>query len=75
MGPNFASILRGTGTQQQDIYDLQNQEDPNMFGQQPMQNGFLAALLGQQPQAQAQGQVRYDMFGQSNTPAMMRRYF
>lgn len=73
MGPNFASILRGTGTQQQDIYDLQNQEDPNMFGQQPMQNGFLAALLGQQPHAQ--GQVRYDMFGQSNTPAMMRRYF
>jgi hypothetical protein len=73
MGPNvFANLLRGAGTQQQNMYapeDLESQMDANGL---PIQGGFMAALLGQMPQAQ--GQIKLDMFGQSNNPAMMRRY-
>lgn len=73
MGPNvFANLLRGAGTQQQNMYapeDLEAQMDTNSL---PMQGGFMAALMGQMPQSQ--GQVKLDMFGQSNNPAMMRRY-
>lgn len=74
MGPNiFANLLRGAGTQQQEMYMPEDMQDQDMMGQMPIQSGFMAALLGQQPQSQ--GQVRYDMFGQSNNPAMMRRMY
>lgn len=74
MGPNiFANLLRGAGTQQQEMYVPEDMQDQDMMGQMPIQNGFMAALLGQQPQGQAQ--VKLDMFGQSNNPAMIRRMY
>lgn len=72
MGPNiFANLLRGAGTQQQEMYMPEDMQDQENMSQIPIQNGFMAALLGQQPQ----GQVKLDMFGQSNNPAMMRRMY
>lgn len=72
MGPNiFANLLRGAGTQQQEMYMPEDMQDQENMSQIPIQNGFMAALLGQQPQ----GQVKLDMFGQSNNPAMMRRIY
>jgi hypothetical protein len=47
MGPNvFANLLRGAGTQQQNMYapeDLEAQMDANGL---PIQGGFMAALIG-----------------------------
>lgn len=74
MGGNvFANLLRGSGTQGQDMYMPEDLEGQDAMGQFATQNTFLAALLGQQPQAQ--GQVKLDMFGQSNNPALMRRMY
>lgn len=74
MGPNiFANLLRGNGMQQQDLYANEDAQAQDGTANMPIQNRFLAALLGQQPQAQ--GQVNLDMFGQSNNAGMLRRMY